>query len=195
MKAISKNTTSTFLAWEDFTGLMLKLERDKEFKFLLLMAAGTMTALRIGDVLELTWEQLLDKKTLRIQEGKTKKIRQIPISNDLQGIIQRCFLQMGKPNLEELMFVNKYKTKAIRIQWVNVKLKQLFKKYGLPTKGVSSHLFRKTLGRASFQNNGCSEDALIKLSELFGHSSISVTRRYLGLRQEEIDDLYLGLKL
>ncbi|HTO37602.1 MAG TPA: tyrosine-type recombinase/integrase [Brumimicrobium sp.] len=195
MSKIKRNTTSTFLPWEDFTGLMLKLERDGEFKFLLLMATGTMTALRIGDVLGLKWEQLLNQESFRIQEGKTKKIRQIPISKDLQGVIQKCYLKMGKPDVEELMFLNKYKTKTIRIQWVNVKLKQIFKKYGLPTKGVSSHLFRKTLGRASFENNGSSEDSLIKLSELFGHSSIAVTRRYLGLRQEEIDDLYLGLKL
>lgn len=195
MSTIKRSIAATYLPWKDFSGLMLKLERDGEFKFLLLMTTGTMTALRIGDLLGLKWSLLLNQQSFSIEESKTKKIRQIPISKDLQAVIQKCYLEMGSPDIDELMFLNKYKTKAIRIQWVNVKLKQVFKRYGLPTKGVSSHLFRKTLGRASFENNGSSEDALIKLSELFGHSSIAVTRRYLGLRQEEIDDLYLGLKL
>lgn len=195
MKEIRKSTTATFLPWEDFTSLLLKLERDKEFKFLLLISIATMTGLRIGDVLRLQWIEVHGQLKFRVQEGKTSKIREIPISSDLQNIIMKCHKEMNPQNIEEQMFLNIYRTKTIRIQWVNVKLKVLFKKYGLPSKGVSSHLFRKTLGRAIWQNNGYSEAAIVKLSELFGHSSISITRRYLGLRQEEIDDLYLGLKL
>ena len=37
------------------------------------------------------------------------------------------------------------------------------------------------------------EMALIKLSELVNHSSPSVTRRYLGLRQEELGEVYESL--
>lgn len=35
-----------------------------------------------------------------------------------------------------------------------------------------------------------SEMALIKLSELFQYSSVNATRRYFGLRKEEILDCY-----
>ena len=195
MKAISKTTTATFLPWEDFTSLLMKLERDKEFKFLLLISVGTMTGLRINDILKLKWNDINGQEKFRLQEGKTGKVREIPISSDLQCIIKKCIIEMNPQNVDEHIFLNRYKTKTIRVQWVNIKLKTLFKKYGLMTKGVSSHLFRKTLGRAVWSNNGYSEAALIKLSELFGHSSVSITRRYLGLKQEEMDDLYLGLKL
>lgn len=195
MMAIRKSTTATFLPWEDFTSLLLKLERDKEFKFLILISLGTLTGLRISDVLKLKWTDVMGREKFRLQEGKTSKIREIPISSDLQNIIKKCHKEMSPKNIEEHIFLNRYKTKTIRIQWVNVKLKELFKKYRLPIKGVSTHLFRKTLGRAVWENNNYSEAAIVKLSELFGHSSISITRRYLGLRQEEIDDLYLGLKL
>ena len=34
------------------------------------------------------------------------------------------------------------------------------------------------------------ELALVKLMELFNHSSIAITKRYLGLRQEEILETY-----
>ena len=39
-------------------------------------------------------------------------------------------------------------------------------------------------------NSDNSELALVKLMELFNHSSISITKRYLGLRQEEILQTY-----
>jgi hypothetical protein len=35
--------------------------------------------------------------------------------------------------------------------------------------------------------------ALIKLSELFNHSSPQITRRYLGIRQEELMEVYESL--
>jgi hypothetical protein len=38
-----------------------------------------------------------------------------------------------------------------------------------------------------------SEMALIKLSELFNHSSPRITRKYLGLRQEELMEVYDAL--
>ena len=55
--------------------------------------------------------------------------------------------------------------------------------------GISSHGLRKTFGRHVYNVAGQSEDALIKLSEMFNHSSIKVTRTYLGIRQKELDDL------
>lgn len=37
------------------------------------------------------------------------------------------------------------------------------------------------------------EIALVKLSEIFSHSSIAITRRYLGLRQQELGEVYMSL--
>ena len=39
-------------------------------------------------------------------------------------------------------------------------------------------------------NSENSELALVKLMELFNHSSLAITKRYLGLRQEEILQTY-----
>lgn len=39
-------------------------------------------------------------------------------------------------------------------------------------------------------NGKNSELALIKLMELFNHSSVAITKRYLGQRQEEILETY-----
>lgn len=48
-----------------------------------------------------------------------------------------------------------------------------------------------TFGRQVYNmNSENSELALVKLMELFNHSSIAITKRYLGLRQEELLNTY-----
>lgn len=50
---------------------------------------------------------------------------------------------------------------------------------------------KKTFGRQVYNmNSDNSELALVKLMELFNHSSVSITKRYLGLRQEELLNTY-----
>ena len=58
-------------------------------------------------------------------------------------------------------------------------------------KRITFHTARKTFGRQVYNmNSDNSELALIKLMELFNHSSVAITKRYLGLRQEEILETY-----
>ena len=77
------------------------------------------------------------------------------------------------------------------IQRINVILKEIKKKYRLKVKNFSCHSLRKTFGRQVYNmNSENSELALVKLMELFNHSSIAITKRYLGLRQEEILETY-----
>lgn len=55
----------------------------------------------------------------------------------------------------------------------------------------SCHSFRKTFSRQVYTMNGDNAElALVKLMELFNHSSVAITKRYLGLRQEEILETY-----
>lgn len=95
----------------------------------------------------------------------------------------------------ELLFINKTKTKAINVQYVNRMLKTIVAKYNIQmsANSTSSHLFRKTLGRRVWSLNNYSEKSLLLLGELFNHSSIKVTKVYLGIRAEEIGDVYLNL--
>ena len=68
---------------------------------------------------------------------------------------------------------------------------EIKKKYKLHIGNFSCHSLRKTFGRQVYNmNNDNSELALVKLMELFNHSSVSITKRYLGLRQEELLNTY-----
>jgi hypothetical protein len=52
---------------------------------------------------------------------------------------------------------------------------------------------RKTFGRRVYFNNNESDNALIYLMELYNHSSLMMTKKYLGIIQEELNNIYLSL--
>jgi len=190
-----QSTKASYLEWDSMLVLLQKLERDNQFKFELLIATGCFTGLRIGDLLKLRWSDVLNREDLELTEGKTKKVRRIKINPSLGDIIIRLHKKMNITDDSELLFINKTRTKAINVQFINRRLKEIASKYNLqiPANSTSSHLFRKTLGRHVWAINNYSEKSLLLLSEVFNHSSVSVTKIYLGLKQEEIGDVYLNL--
>lgn len=195
MSLLGQRTTTSSMDWEDFRSLIGKLERDEEYKFCLLIAIGVFTGLRISDLLKLTFNQF-ESEILTIQEQKTKKTRRIKINPDLKEILGRIKNEMKITDADQFIFLNKYRTKAIDKSYVNVKLKSIFRKYNISIDGnISSHIFRKTLGNRVLRLNNYSNESVILLMELFGHSSPAITKRYLGLREKEILDVYDSLRL
>lgn len=194
MSILGTSTKADYLEWDSMLLLLQKLEKDQEYKFQLLIGVGSYTGLRISDLLRLKWIDVINKESLELVEGKTKKLRKIQINPALTEIITRLHFKMEIKDDQELLFLNRFKSKAINIQYVNRKLKEISKKYLNGNKtNYSSHSFRKTLGRRIWTVNDFSEKSLLLLSELFGHSSIKITKIYLGIRQEEIGDVYLNL--
>ncbi len=196
MSLRGQRTTTTSMDWDTFKSLISKLERDGEYKFCLLITIGVFTGLRISDLLQLRFSQFESADILTIQEQKTRKTRRIKINPDLKQIVQRVKGRMVITDIDQYIFLNKYGTKPIDQSYVNVKLKDILKRYDIVLEGnTSSHLFRKTLGNRVLRLNNYSNESVILLMELFGHSSPAITKRYLGLREQEILDVYDSLHL
>jgi integrase len=196
MSLKGQKTTTTSMDWEDFKSLISKLERDGDFKFSLLISIGVFTGLRISDLLQLRFNQFEGTDILTITEIKTKKHRRIKINQDLKEIIIRLKSKMNIVDSNQFIFINKYGTKPIDKSYVNVKLKEIFKKYDIILEGnASSHLFRKTLGNRVLRLNNYSAESVILLMELFSHSSPAMTKKYLGIREKEIHDVYDSVRL
>jgi integrase len=152
--------------------------------------------LRISDLLELRYHQFINTEILTIQEKKTKKTRRIKINEDLKELIVRIKEKIGVSDDNQFIFINKYGTKPIDQSYVNVKLKELLKRYSIVMEGnASSHLFRKTLGNRVLRLNNYSSESVILLMELFSHSSPAMTKRYLGIREKQIMDVYDSVRL
>jgi len=196
MSLVGQRTTTTSLDWDQFKSLIGKLERDGEYKYCLLVSIGVFTGLRISDLLQLRFSHFENTDILTVQEQKTKKVRRIKINPDLKVLVNRVKGRMVGTDTDPYIFQNRYGTKAIDRSWVNVNLKRIFKFYMIEIEGnVSSHMFRKTLGNRVLKLNNYSEESVIMLMHLFGHSSVALTKRYLGIREKEIMDIYDSLRL
>ena len=183
-------TTADYLVWSDAMNLIRKLAKDENFKMSLLIALGCFTGLRISDILALRWEQILSTEEFTIIEKKTGKKRVLRLNSQLQQHIKECYEQIKPISVKSPILVSQKGT-VFTIQRINVILKEIKRKYRLKVKNFSCHSLRKTFGRQVYNmNSENSELALVKLMELFNHSSLAITKRYLGLRQEEILETY-----
>ena len=183
-------TTADYLVWSDAMNLIRKLAKDGNYKMSLLIALGCFTGLRISDILALRWEQILSTEEFTIIEKKTGKKRVLRLNPQLQQHIRECYEQILPISIKSPILVSQKGT-VFTIQRINVILKEIKRKYRLKVKNFSCHSLRKTFGRQVYNmNSENSELALVKLMELFNHSSLAITKRYLGLRQEEILQTY-----
>ena len=184
------NTTADFLQWDEAMNLIRKLAKDGNYKMSLLIALGCFTGLRISDILSLRWNQILDTDEFTIIEHKTKKKRTIRVNLQLKKHIRDCYEHIHPIGINAPILISQKGT-VFSIQRINEVLKEIKRKYRLQIGNFSCHSLRKTFGRQVYNmNSDSSELALVKLMELFNHSSVSITKRYLGLRQEELLNTY-----
>ena len=188
----NQNTTANYLSWSELVNLIHKLRRDGYPKFQLLIALGSFLGLRISDILSLKWSDILENNKLVIKEKKTGKERILSINSDLQKIISDAYATIQPQS--DFVFTNK-RGNVMSTQYINRKLKEFKVNYSLNIDNISTHTFRKSFGREYWKRNGYSDKALIILSELFSHSSVSTTKRYLGIKEQELMEAYEVLTL
>lgn len=176
-------TGSTYLDFDKTQAKALRLIRTGENPaFGLLVIAGINLGLRISDLLRLTFADLR-KDSIVLKEKKTGKERNLRVNHNIKAAME--FFQ-EEPN--QFHAFRSQKKSVFSPQQVNRLMKKYFK-----GEDISTHSLRKTFGRQVWNNDGCSERALLYLSELFNHTSAQVTRKYLGIKQEELDNIYLNL--
>lgn len=181
---------SDYMEWDTMLNLVHRLFNDGNYRMSLLIACGSFFGLRISDLKTLTWAQLLDADTFILIEQKTKKRRGIKINGRLQKHAMDCYMALNIKDKSEKCFLSRKKT-VYSTQRINDLFKVIRTQYKLKIQHFSTHSLRKTFGRQVVEMAGSNaEFALIKLSELFNHSDIMTTRRYLGLRTEELMETY-----
>lgn len=186
-------TTSDYLEWDVAMNLIRRLYKDGKIRLSLLIGCGCFFGLRFSDLSKLTWEQLLSGESFAIYEQKTGKRREIRINKDFQRHIRDCYEALEVRDIDQPCFLNRFGG-IITNQMVNRHFKLIKVRYQIKIRNFSTHSLRKTFGRRVVDMAGAdAEMALIKLSELFNHTSPMVTRRYLGLRQEELGEVYESL--
>ncbi|MCR5352513.1 MAG: tyrosine-type recombinase/integrase [Bacteroidales bacterium] len=188
--------TADYLPWDAAVALIRRLYRDKNYRMSLLIGCGCFFGLRISDLRQLTWRQILDKDEMVLWEQKTGKRRVVRINKGFQGHIRDCYNAMMVRNDESPCFLNRYGS-TISLQMINREFKSIKVRYKLKIDNFSTHTMRKTWARQIWEMenaNGRGDMALLKLSELMNHSAPNITRRYIGLRQQELGEVYNSLQ-
>ncbi len=192
-----QKTETAPIKWNQAQTLITCTLNDGKYNTALLLASGFYFGLRVGDILKLTWNQILSERFI-IEEGKTKKERMIDVHKDYQKLTQRVakHYKIEESN-KRPVFTHQRRDgdpeKSISRTAANKRIRKAFEDYGIKTQNPSSHTLRKTFGLRVYENNGRTEDALILLSKIFGHKDIATTRAYIGLTQERITNAYLSL--
>ena len=158
----------------------------------LLITLCVHTALRISDILNLTTNDVYDFKnrktyeSITITEMKTGKHKTIALHINVRTAIS-MYISSTSPGLP--LILNTRTNKAIsRVQAYRI-IRAAAEAVGL-TNNISCHSLRKTFGYHAWKG-GVSPAVIM---EIYNHSSLAVTRRYLGVSQDDKDDVYLSMK-
>lgn len=180
-------TTSDYLNFDSTLNKAMKIiKTEKNYKLGFLVVFGINAGLRISDILKLKFEDL-ENDSISLVESKTNKKRVIRLNDNIKNAFE---VLKNRTDVRTGYIFTSNQSTVITIQYVNRKLKEMF---GTKNIAISSHSLRKTFGRQVWSNNNETDKALLYLSELFNHSSPAITKRYLGIRQEELDDIYMSL--
>ena len=159
-----------------------------------LIVMGACTALRVSDLLCLKWSDVYDKRLqqfrrhITLTEKKTGKRKTVALHKQALLALRRYYpyrrgeyifvsnRQDGRP----ISRIQAWRIVHAAVMAVNISGK------------IACHSLRKTWGYHAWTSNAISP---VIIMDIYNHSSYDVTRRYLGIVQDDLDHAYLSLEL
>jgi len=164
------------------------LKEESNPRNYLLFTAGVNLALRISDLLSLKVKDILDKQGnitefIHLKERKTKRQIKIKLNNTVKEALN-YFLDKAKiTDPEQYLFKSERGDRPLdRVRAWGL-IQKWTKEVGLEGERYGTHTLRKTWGYQA-RKQGVSIE---KINEKLGHKSVVVTKRYIGISQEEIN--------
>lgn len=155
-------------------------------KYAVLFNLGIHSGLRISDILSFNCGDVRNQTELALREKKTGKYKKFPLQEDVQIMLNK-FVK-NRPD-EEPLFLSRCGARSDRIQvyrFINQACTEL-----KIQANVGTHTMRKTFGYHHYKQF---KDIAL-LQAIFNHSTPDVTKRYIGITQDEINNSYLKLNL
>ena len=139
---------------------------------------GTYTGLRISDILKLKVADVKNKKYINLREKKTGKQNIIEINPVLREVYNNFCIDKPKEDyLFRKVSINKpiSRTRAWKI------MKEIGERFGVENLGT--HTLRKTFGYHYYKKTG----DVATLMKMYNHSKESITLRYIGITQDNVN--------
>lgn len=162
------------------------LKMKKSYRNLVLFATGIYTGLRVSDILKLKVKDVKEMKFLYLKEQKTKTNKSIKLHKELIKIY-KAYCE-GKDGEEFLIKSQKGNNRAIGRKQAYTILKNIGKEFNLEHLG--SHTMRKTYGYTVYKSSG---NNIALTQSALSHKSAEYTLRYIGVTQEEINNITSNL--
>ncbi len=173
-----------------------KYLKGTNFRDYCLFTLGINSALRISDLLKLKIGDVLDEKKkvkdrIQIKEKKTGKDKNFPMGDNAKKAVSEYLVTRGEYSLNDPLFISRKGDKASlqRDQAYKI-INQAARAVGI-TDRIGSHTMRKTFAYQAYQSG----IDLTLIQKLLNHSAPSVTLAYIGITQDQMDDVYLNLNL
>ena len=160
----------------------------------LLIMTGLHTALRISDILSLRWQDVIDPLSgksqthLSITEHKTGKSTRIALCPELQKGFHNFYKErLHRP--DEYIFSATHTPGAPLSRSQAYRIVRKAAENAIHEEHISCHSLRKTFGYHAWKQG----IPPAMLMDIYNHSSYAITKRYLGITQDERDDVFLSV--
>ena len=164
-----------------------------------LVVLGLNTALRISDILNLTYDMVYHKGEVRkhivVKERKTGKLNHIFLNQEIQRALKFYHSYLVRSSVYQKG--NRYLFPSPRKENQHLSRYQAYRiihaiTQAVPVEGhISCHSLRKTFGYHAWKQGA--DPVVIML--IYNHSSFSITKRYLCIEQDDKDDIYRNVLL
>lgn len=167
--------------------------KGKSQRDYVLFVTGINTGLRISDLLNLTvgevWQNGKPAEYIEIREQKTDKSKRFIFNKTSQKALKE-YDYLSTAVSEAPLFPSRKGNKAIsRVQAYRI-INQAAEQAGM-NEQIGTHTLRKTWAYHAYQAGV----DLSLIQQVLNHSAPSVTLRYIGITQDDIDRVYESINL
>lgn len=150
-----------------------------------LFTLGINTGLRISDLVKLKVGDIYGKPYTDLLEKKTQKKRRLHLIAIQGDIVEYCvdkrpddFLFPSRTGKNHISTTQAYRILAAAGEWIG-------------RKDIGTHTMRKTFGYHFYKKT----KDVYTLMEIFGHASPTITKKYIGIREDEIAESLKNFRL
>lgn len=168
-----------------------------EYRNYALIVIGLNTSLRISDLLTLRWMDVYNFHTgtyrqhITILEKKTQKHNTVAINASIIEVLELLWKKEKEIKPDTFLFTSrKGENRPITRNYAFTLIKNASNTLGFED-NISCHSLRKTFGYQAWKQGV--QPAL--LMSIYNHSSYEITKRYLGISQDERDEVFMKVLL
>lgn len=173
---------------------MKKILRASSLRSYVLFVLGINSGLRVSDLLNLALKDVAESKSkirdrISLREEKTGKQKDFPLSDNARKALQE-YLRTREYVREAPLFPSRKGGRPLQRAQVWKILNEAARLAGIQER-IGTHTLRKTF---AYHADKSGQDITL-IQKLLNHSSPAITLRYIGITQEQMDNVYLTVNL